>query len=131
LRKYGAVVRVSLAERLAYRGDLLFSWILELASMVTSILLWEAIYEATGPGQFPGFDRRQMIAYLLLVYIGRLARTPGLSLSLARDIRDGTLKKFLLQPIDLFASLRGASPGLYRDHLSAVRHLLLSLPGLF
>ncbi len=53
-----------------------------------------------------------MIAYLLVVQISRMfSSMPGLAAGIARDIRDGNLKKYLLQPIDMVAYLlayRGA-----------------------
>ena len=53
-----------------------------------------------------------MIAYLLLVQISRMfSSMPGLAAGIAADIRDGNLKKYLLQPIDMIAYLityRGA-----------------------
>ena len=53
-----------------------------------------------------------MIAYLLLVQVSRMfSSMPGLAAGIAGDIRDGNLKKYLLQPIDMIAyliSYRGA-----------------------
>jgi ABC-2 type transport system permease protein len=47
-----------------------------------------------------------MIAYLLLVHVSRMfSSMPGLAGGIARDIRDGSLKKYLLQPIDMLAYL--------------------------
>ena len=43
-RKYLRIFRVSLIERLAYRGDFFLSTILRFLPMVTTILLWGAIY---------------------------------------------------------------------------------------
>ena len=43
-----------------------------------------------------------MIAYYLLTMVGRaFSSMPGLASSIARDIRDGTIKKYLLQPVDM------------------------------
>src|SRR5262249_35117496 len=56
--------------------------------------------------QLSGFSHREMIAYLLLVHISRMfSSMPGLAAGIARDIREGTLKKYLLQPIDMLAYL--------------------------
>src|SRR5262249_50069044 len=56
--------------------------------------------------------RNRMIAYLLLVQVSRMfSSMPGLATGIARDIRDGDLKKYLLQPIDMLwylLSYRGA-----------------------
>jgi ABC-2 type transport system permease protein len=141
VRKYWKIFRVSLVERLTYRADFILATFLRFLPMLTTILLWTAVYEgawqtqaaglvteivtapatpdlASGLGQvialkqlddglvINGFTLRQMIAYLLLVHISRMfSSMPGLSTGIARDIRDGELKKYLLQPIDLIGYL--------------------------
>jgi ABC-2 type transport system permease protein len=106
LRKYGKIFRVSLIERMTYRGDFLFSTCLRFLPMVTTILLWTAIFAGSGKEDLNGFTYRQTIAYLLLVHISRMfSSMPGLASGIARDIREGTLKKYLLQPIDMLAYL--------------------------
>jgi ABC-2 type transport system permease protein len=110
LRKYGKIFRISLVERTTYRSDFFLSTLLRFLPMITTILLWEAIYAGAGsngePLQLAGFSLHQMIAYLLLVHISRMfSSMPGLAAGIARDIREGTLKKYLLQPIDMIAYL--------------------------
>jgi ABC-2 type transport system permease protein len=107
LRKYWRIYRVSLIERMVYRGDFFLSTLLRFLPMVTTILLWQAIFAGAGEDDdISGFSRRQMIAYLLLVHIGRMfSSMPGLAYGIARDIREGTLKKYLLQPLDMLAYL--------------------------
>jgi ABC-2 type transport system permease protein len=102
LRKYGRIYRVSLTERLVYRGDFFLSTILRFLPMVTTILLWQAIFAGAREETIAGFTHRQMIAYLLLVHVSRMfSSMPGLAYGIARDIREGTLKKYLLQPLDM------------------------------
>src|SRR5262249_12592769 len=102
LRKYLRIYRVSLTERLVYRGDFFLSTVLRFLPMVTTILLWQAIYAGAQESTIAGFTHRQMIAYLLLVHVGRMfSSMPGLAYGIARDIREGTLKKYLLQPLDM------------------------------
>jgi ABC-2 type transport system permease protein len=106
IRKYLNIFRVSLTERMAYRGDFLLGTVLRLLPMVTTILLWQAIYAGAGEEKLGGFSEREMIAYLLLVHIARMfSSMPGLAWGIARDIREGGLKKYLLQPIDMLAYL--------------------------
>jgi ABC-2 type transport system permease protein len=106
VQKYVNIVRASLIERLTYRGDFLVGTVLRFLPMVTTILLWEAIYEGSGEQQLAGYHLNEMIAYLLLVHVSRMfSSMPGLAGGIARDIRDGSLKKYLLQPIDMIAYL--------------------------
>ena len=105
-RKYAKILRVSLIERMVYRLDFIVGTTLRFLPMVTTILLWLAVYAGSGQTEISGFTRDQTIAYLLLVHISRMfSSMPGLAGGIARDIRDGALKKYLLQPIDMIAYL--------------------------
>ena len=106
VRKYSKILRVSLSERMAYRGDFLLGTILRFLPLVTTILLWRAIYEGSGQSSLAGFRYREMIAYLLLTHISRMfSSMPGLAGGIARDVREGTLKRYLIQPIDMVGYL--------------------------
>jgi ABC-2 type transport system permease protein len=107
LRKYWNIFRASLTERLAYRADFFLSTLLRFLPMLTTILLWHAIFDAAGEGAtLATFNLDDMIAYLLLVHISRMfSSMPGLAHGIARSIRDGSLKKYLLQPIEMIPYL--------------------------
>jgi ABC-2 type transport system permease protein len=106
LAKYLAIFRVSLAERMTYRGDFLFGTLLRFLPMVTTILLWQAIYTSSGQRQLAGFSYHEMIAYLLLTNISRMfSSMPNLAGGIAREIREGTMKRYLIQPIDMIGYL--------------------------
>src|SRR6185437_7988993 len=106
VRKYVNIFRVSLIERMAYRGDFLLGTILRFFPVVTTILLWKAVFKGTEQHRIAGFSESRMIAYLLLIHISRMfSSMPGLSGAIARDIREGTLKKYLLQPMDMIGYL--------------------------
>jgi ABC-2 type transport system permease protein len=112
MSKYWSIFTVSLKERMTYRGDFLLGTILRFLPMVTTILLWQAIYAGSGPGQVSlgsaniKFRYREMIAYLLLTNISRMfSSMPNLAGGIARDIREGTLKRYLVQPIDMIGYL--------------------------
>ena len=105
-RKYAKIFRASLVERMTYRGDFLIGTLLRFLPMITTILLWQAIFKGSGQKSMSGFSFDETIAYLLLVNISRMfSSMPGLAGGIARDIREGTLKKYLIQPIDLIAYL--------------------------
>jgi ABC-2 type transport system permease protein len=106
VRKYLNIFRAALVERMSYRGDFLLATVLRFLPVMTTILLWEAVYEGADSNDLGGFSRRQMIAYLLLIHISRMfSSMPGLAGGISRDIRDGSLKKYLLQPLDMIGYL--------------------------
>ena len=106
VRKYVKIFRASLVERMTYRADFLLGTVLRFLPMLTTILLWQAIYAGSGESSLAGFSYREMIAYLLLTNISRMfSSMPGLAGGIAREIREGTLKRYLIQPLDLIGYL--------------------------
>lgn len=106
LRKYFNIFRVSLIERMTYRGDFFLGSILRFLPLITTVLLWQAVYQGSGKKQLAGYDYDEMIAYLLLVHISRMfSSMPGLAVGIAYDIREGAIKKYLLQPLDMIGYL--------------------------
>jgi ABC-2 type transport system permease protein len=107
--KYPRILRIAVVERMAYRADFVLSTFLRFLPMLTTILLWTAVYTGAGKaeeGRLGGFSLNDMISYLLLVHISRMfSSMPGLAQGIARDIRDGNLKKYLLQPIEMLPYL--------------------------
>lgn len=74
--------------------------------IITQIFLWTAVFHAVGQGDIRGFTRDDVIAYYLLTMVGRaFSSMPGLASGIARQIREGEIKKFLIQPIDLIGFL--------------------------
>ncbi len=104
------VLRISLEERLVYRGDFALGTLMRFLPIVTQVFLWAAVFAAMpsagGGPQIAGYSYRDMIAYYLLVMVSRsFSSMPGLASGIARDIRDGTVKKYLIQPIDMLGFL--------------------------
>src|SRR5207249_1140772 len=96
VRKYFNIFRVSLIERMAYRGDFLLGTCLRFFPMITTILLWHAVYSGSGRERLAGsFTLREMVSYLLLIHVSRMfSSMPGLSAGIAYDIREGHIKKY-------------------------------------
>jgi len=105
------ILRISIEERLVYRGDFALGTLMRFLPIVTQIFLWGAIFSAvTAPGEggtrIVGYSYHDFIAYYLLTMVSRaFSSMPGLASGIARDIRDGTVKKYLIQPIDMLQFL--------------------------
>jgi len=103
------ILKTCIEERLVYRGDFAFSTLVRFLPIVTQVFLWSAIY-AVGTdhsrGSMNGYSYPDMVAYYLLAMVARaFSSMPGLASGIARDIRDGTVKKYLTQPIDMLGYL--------------------------
>lgn len=99
------ILRTCIEERLIYRADFALGTLFRFLPIVTQIFLWSAIF-AVGTEQehasIGGYTYHEMVAYYLLTMVGRaFSSMPGLTSGIALQIRDGSIKKFLTQPIDM------------------------------
>ncbi len=105
------ILRIALAERLAYRGDFVLGTLMRFLPIITQIFLWWAIFQSINPddpnaARLSGYSFQDMVAYYLLTMVGRaFSSMPGLSSSIGTKIRDGEIKKFLVQPVELITFL--------------------------
>jgi len=106
------VLRTALEERLVYRGDFALGTLMRFLPIITQIFLWYAIFDSIGSAEgddaasIGGFGFREIVAYYLLTMVARaFSSMPGLASGIARQIRDGEIKRYLIQPIDLIGFL--------------------------
>ena len=109
--------QISVNERLVYRGDFMLGTLMRFLPTLTQIYLWWAIFDVvssassvagtSGPdAEIQGFRFGDIVAYNLLVIISRaFSSMPGLTSGIANQVRDGEIKKFLIQPVDLVGCL--------------------------
>jgi viologen exporter family transport system permease protein len=110
LRVNWIILRTCLEERLVYRADFALGTLFRFLPIVTQIFLWWAIFVDPSTGQprsdIAGYSYQNMVAYYLLAMVGRaFSSMPGLASGIAGDVRDGTVKKYLTQPIDMLGYL--------------------------
>jgi len=100
------VLRTAIEERLVYRGDFAFSTLVRFLPIVTQIFLWNAIYQDDPDRALRGYRFGDMVSYYLLVMLARaFSSMPGLSTGIATSIADGSIRKYLIQPVDLLDHL--------------------------
>lgn len=110
LRIWATVLRISIEERLVYRGDFALGTLMRFLPLLTQVFMWGAIFytvrRADGASTIAGFTYEEMIAYYLLTQISRaFSSMPGLASMIALQIRNGEIKKYLIQPVDLIGFL--------------------------
>ncbi|MCA9173514.1 MAG: ABC-2 family transporter protein [Planctomycetales bacterium] len=105
------ILRISLEERLVYRGDFALGTLMRFLPIITQIFLWWAVFETIGSGKvtdadIAGYRYPDMVAYYLLTMLTRaFSSMPGLSSGIALQIRNGEIKKYLVQPVDFIGFL--------------------------
>ena len=116
IRTWWTILRISLEERLVYRGDFALGTLMRFLPIVTQIFLWFAIFEVVKSNQAgsdtiktasgAAYSYQDMVAYYLLTMLSRaFSSMPALASGIAGQVRDGQIKKYLIQPIDLLGFL--------------------------
>jgi ABC-2 type transport system permease protein len=109
LRTWWTMLKICLEERLVYRGDFVLGTLMRFLPIVTQVFLWTAVFGATSRGDIAGYTRNDIVAYYLLTMLTRaFSSMPGLAGGIARSVRDGSVKKFLIQPVDYVSFLLAA-----------------------
>ena len=112
LSSWVMIFRTALEERLVYRGDFALGTLMRFLPIITQIFLWFAVFDAIDQkgentrGMIGGFSFEEIVAYYLLTMLGRaFSSMPGLASGIAKQIREGEIKRYLIQPIDLITFL--------------------------
>ena len=103
LSSWWVILRIALEERLVYRGDFALGTLMRFLPIITQIFLWFAVFQSIGESQrLADYTFHDMVAYYLLSMLARaFSSMPGLSSTIARQIREGEIKKFIIQPVDM------------------------------
>jgi ABC-2 type transport system permease protein len=117
------IFRVSLEEKLVYRGDFALGTLMRFLPIITQIFLWYAVYDSIGrvgspdpatqaasdagkPVTLGDYAFPDMVAYYLITMIARaFSSMPALASGIALQIRQGEIKRYLIQPVDLVGFL--------------------------
>jgi len=100
------ILRICLEERLVYRGDFALGTLMRFLPIVTQIFLWHAVFQASGRSELAGYAEPHVVAYYLLTMLSRaFSSMPGLASGITQQIREGEIKKFLIQPVDMLSFL--------------------------
>lgn len=97
LRAYPTLLRIGLAEAVAYRTEMLV-WMLTLTMPLVSMVLWSSAAQGTrlGPEQL---GSAELTAYFLITLLLRLLTGSWVLWQVSEDIRSGTLGQRLLRPV--------------------------------
>lgn len=109
LAAWWTMLAISIEDRLAHRGDFVLGTVMRFLPIVTQIFLWTAVFSAAGTPRITGYSRDDFVAYYLLTMVARsFSSMPGLAGGIARSVRDGSVKKYLVQPVDYVGFLLAA-----------------------
>jgi len=94
-RAVPTLLRVSLAEAVAYRAEL-FVWVLTSTMPLIMLALWTAVARDAPVGRY---DQRGFVAYFLAVFVVRQLTGAWIAWEMNHEIRQGTIAARLLRPV--------------------------------
>jgi len=93
--RFGALLRVSMLETLAYRGQMLV-WVLTSTMPLIMLALFGAVAAEAPLGRYGPSD---LVAYFLATFIVRQLTSSWVSWQINAEVQDGTLAMRLLRPV--------------------------------
>lgn len=101
MKKYWTAYAISLQEVLQLRWSLAMDRVRSLALILSLFFMWDSLL--VGRSEFLGYDRGQMIGYVLGISFLRAFALSGQSWLLIHEISSGKLSAWLLRPIGIFS----------------------------
>lgn len=116
------VLAVEARKLMSYRVDFWLSALCAFAvELAVAAFLWRAVFDATDRTRIGGFSFEGMVIYYMLaILLGRLARGQERQVTIASDIYEGSLTRYLLYPAPYFGFK-------YAEHLGALVPALIQL----
>lgn len=101
LKKYLAIISAHWQRVLTYRTTVVAYRIGEIMEVLVVVLMWVAIFKNQTLVQ--GFTLPEMITYILIGNIFRVATRNFMPTAMARDIKEGLLSTYLIKPMTYFS----------------------------
>ena len=99
--KYIKVMNIGIQSNFIYRYNFMIQTISQFVPLITTVILWNAIFRSTTLPGVGGYSETQMICYFLLVaLIGNIVGLWFQDYEITEDIRNGSINRFLLRPIN-------------------------------
>lgn len=134
LRVAGMEVRRTVTYRVDFWAQALLGF---LAEWALAWFLWLGVFEASGAATVGGLTLAGAVRYTLLAaLVGKVMRGTGLDGAIAQEIYDGSLSRYRVYPVSLYAFKYAQHagtvvPGLLQLVLFGLAWLLLQGPGAF
>ncbi|MCG8458101.1 MAG: ABC-2 family transporter protein [Holophagales bacterium] len=116
------VISLEARKLMSYRVDFWANSVASfVAEMAVAYFLWQAVFEASGHDRIGGFTFDGMVLYYVLaILVGKLIRGQERGLTIAQDIYEGTLTRYLIFPVPYGAFK-------YAEHLGALLPALVQV----
>jgi ABC-2 type transport system permease protein len=95
VRAFPALLRVGLAEAIAYRAEM-FVWVLATTMPLVMLALWTSVAQGAPVGRY---GKPEFVAYFLATFIVRQLTGSWVYWQMIFEVRDGTLGMRLLRPV--------------------------------
>lgn len=97
MKKYWAIFKIQLLDRMAYVGDLILQSLTIVLFMWIFMQLWKTTYHSTGQDTLNGLSLHDTMWYLMMAETIMLSK-PRLSRTIATAVKDGSISYLLNKP---------------------------------
>jgi ABC-2 type transport system permease protein len=101
MRKYLKMMNIGIQMNFIYRYNFIIQTVSQFAPLITTVILWNAIFLSTSHATVGGYSQTNMICYFLLENL--VALVTGLwfqDYEITGEIRSGQINQFLLRPVN-------------------------------
>lgn len=103
ISKYSETAKVLFKAQIVYRFSTIVSMVFTISRIVFAYILWSAIFDTKA--EVAGFTLNAMLTYYIIAsFMTQLDQSGGFSGKIADEIRTGTFSKYMVRPINVFAS---------------------------
>jgi ABC-2 type transport system permease protein len=101
LKKYSCAFILEIQSAMEYRLDFFMDLLSGCFTVIIQVFLWTAIYGGS-QNEMYGYTYNQMIVYVIMAGVMTKIVSTGFEWEILIDIKEGTLSRFLVQPIGYF-----------------------------
>lgn len=102
MKKYFMIAKISLINEMQYRVNFFLSLLSAVLPMMMMLFLWTAVYANSSETQHYGYGRQEMLFYTIMSTLLSSLISAGFASDISRDIKSGSLNKFLIMPVGYF-----------------------------
>jgi ABC-2 type transport system permease protein len=100
MRKYVQVLKLNLQTSFAYKGNFIFTSLMDVFRVIAEIAFWKVLFDNTPGSEINGYNFNSIITYYIAMFIiASFTNVGSIGYKAANDIKDGSLNNLLVRPI--------------------------------
>ncbi|WP_310830043.1 ABC transporter permease [Paenibacillus pedocola] len=103
MKKYVQVLKLNLQSSLAYKGNFIFTSLMDVFRVIAEIAFWKVLFDNAQGREINGYNFNSIITYYIFMFIiASFTNVGSIGYKVAHEIKDGALNNLLVRPINYF-----------------------------